>query len=67
VVSDIFKPSVHWLPRVNEGEEADGRGTNSGRGGEAVWDDFLSTHVEEGGRHGAWRDGGCLIGGAAGG
>jgi hypothetical protein len=49
VVSDVFKPSVHWLPRVNEGEEATGRGTISGRGGDVARGDFLSTHMEEGG------------------
>jgi hypothetical protein len=48
-VSDVFKPSVRWLPRVNEGEEAIGRGTILGRGGEVAQGDFSSTHVEEGG------------------
>jgi hypothetical protein len=48
-VSVVFKPSVHWLLRVNEGEEATGRGTISGRGGDPAQGDFLSTHVEEGG------------------
>jgi hypothetical protein len=52
-VSDVFKSSVRQLPKVNEGEEATGWGTISGRGGVALWGDFLSTHAEEGGRHGA--------------
>jgi hypothetical protein len=48
-VSAVFKPSVRWFLRVNEGEEATGRGTISGSGGEVAQGDFLSTHVEEGG------------------